>query len=326
MRRARIIGTGSYVPEKVLTNTDLEKIVDTNDEWIVTRTGIRERHVAADNENTSDLAANAARNALEMAGVDAADIDLIIVGTITGDFPWPATACLVQQKIGARNCGAYDLSAACSGFVYALSQAAAQIESGKIDKALVIGAEILTRIIDWEDRNTCVLFGDAAGAVVLSAEEGDRGVLSTHLHADGSYWELLYQPGFSTRMQPTEDAIRDRSYFLKMQGNEVFKVAVKMLTEVAQEAVAANGITMQDIDLFIPHQANIRILEATAKRLKLPDDKVYINVDRFGNTSAATIPVALDEANRGGLIKDNDLLVFDAFGGGFTWGSALVRW
>ena len=326
MKRARITGTGSYVPEKVWTNADLEKFVDTTDDWIVTRTGICERHVIADDQNTSDLASNAAKNALEMAGVAAEDIDLIILATITADYPWPASACIVQENIGAKNAFSYDISAACSGFIYALDSAVAQIETGRVNKVLVIGAEALTRIIDWNDRNTCVLFGDAAGAVVLEATEGDRGILSTHLHSDGAFLNLLYQPGFGTRHMPTEEAIKDRNYFLKMEGNEVFKVAVRMLTEVALEAVAHNGMTMEDVDLFIPHQANIRILEATAKRLKLPTEKVYINVNRFGNTSAATIPLAMDEANRAGKLKENDLILLDAFGGGFTWASALMRW
>jgi len=326
LNRARITGTGSCIPEKVLTNKDLEKIIDTTDEWILTRTGIRERRIAAEGQFTSDLATTAARNALEMAGVAPEEIDLIVLGTISADYPWPSTACIVQENLGAKNASAFDLSAACSGFVYALSMATAQIESGRIKKAVVIGAETLSRIVDWEDRNTCVLFGDAAGAVVLEACDGEQGVLSTHLHSDGSYLNLLYQPGFGTRHMPSAEGLQDRGYFLKMQGNEVFKVAVRMLTEVAQEAVAFNGMTMADVDLFIPHQANIRILEATAKRLGLPDDKVYINVDRFGNTSAATIPVALDEANRAGQIKKDDILLFDAFGGGFTWGAALIRW
>ena len=326
MIRARITGTGSYVPEKILTNKDFEKYLDTTDEWIVARTGIRERHIAAEGENTSDLCLKAARNALDMAGIKAEDIDLIIVATITGDYPWPATACIVQNKLGAKQCGAYDISAACSGFIYALSNAVAQIESGAIKRALVIGAETLSRIVDYNDRNTCLLFGDAAGAVVLEAGEGERGILSSHLHSDGSYFELLGQPAFGTAVTPTEEIIRDRGYFLTMQGNEVFKVAVKMLAEVAQEAVEANGMTVDDIDLLIPHQANIRILEATAKRMKLPSEKVYINVDRFGNTSAATIPLALDEANRAGKLKENDLLVLNAFGGGFTWAATCLRW
>jgi 3-oxoacyl-[acyl-carrier-protein] synthase-3 len=324
--KARIIGTGSYLPEEVLTNKDLEKFVDTNDEWIRTRTGICERRRAAVGENTSDLGAEAGRRALEMAGVSAEEIDYLVVGTITGDFPWPATACLVQDKLGAKNAFAFDISAACSGFVYALDGAVRQIQSGAVKKALVIGAEILTRVVDWEDRNTCVLFGDGAGAVVLEAHEGEAGVISTHLHSDGSYWELLYQPGFGTRISPTEQGIKDRIPFLKMQGNEVFKVAVRSLSDVAEEAMKANGLTVADIDLFIPHQANIRILDATAKRLGLKEEQVYINVQRYGNTSSATIPIALDEANREGRLKEGDLLLFDAFGGGFTWGSALVRW
>jgi 3-oxoacyl-[acyl-carrier-protein] synthase-3 len=326
VRRARVIGTGSYVPEKVLTNFDLEKFLDTNDEWIVTRTGIRERHVAAEGENTSDLATKAAQRALEMAGVKGEEIDLIVVGTITGDFPWPATACLVQNNLGAKGAAAFDVSAACSGFVYALDAAVRRIESGASRKAVVIGAEVLSRVVDWEDRNSCILFGDGAGAVVLEAQEGDNGVLSTHLHADGSYWELLYQPGFGSRHPATEAGIRERLPFLKMQGNEVFKIAVRSLSEVAQEALEANGLTAADLDLFIPHQANRRILEATAKRVGLRDEQVYINVDRFGNTSGASIPLALDEANRAGRLQAGDLVLLDAFGGGFTWASALLRW
>jgi 3-oxoacyl-[acyl-carrier-protein] synthase-3 len=326
MIRARIIGTGSYVPEKVLTNRDLEKILDTSDEWITTRTGIRERHVAADHENTSDLATKAAESALEMAGVNAAELDYIVVGTITGDYPWPATACIVQSNLGAENAGAFDVSAACSGFIYALATAADRIQAGNCKKALVIGAEILTRVVDWKDRNTCVLFGDGAGAVILEAQEGERGILSTHLHADGSQLKLLYQPGFGTRMVPSPENLAKGEHFLQMQGNEVFKVAVRSLSDVAQTALDANGMTVEDVNLLIPHQANIRILEATAKRLNMKDDQVYINVDRFGNTSGATIPIALDEANRSGRINDGDILLFNAFGGGFTWASALLRW
>jgi 3-oxoacyl-[acyl-carrier-protein] synthase III len=324
--KARITGTGSYLPEKVLTNKDLEKFVDTTDEWIRTRTGICERHVAAEGEVTSDLATNAARKAMEMAGVTAEELDFIVVGTITGDFPWPATACLVQDKLGAKNAFAYDLSAACSGFIYALDVATKQIESGAVKKALVIGAEIFSRIIDWEDRNTCVLFGDGAGAVVLEASEGESGIISTHLHSDGSYWELLYQPGFGARNPASEQGIKDKIPFLKMQGNEVFKVAVRSLSDVAFEALEANGLQAEDINLFIPHQANRRILDATAKRIGLKDEQVYINVDRYANTSGATIPIALDEAYRAGKIKPGDLLLFDAFGGGFTWGAVLLRW
>lgn len=326
MTRARIIGTGSYLPSKVLTNAELETFIDTTDEWITTRTGIRERRIAAEGENTSDLATKAARKALEMAGISPEEIDLIIVGTITGDFPWPATACLVQQQLGIKGCPAFDVSAACSGFVFALSTAARYIETGAARRALVIGAEVLSRVVDWEDRNTCVLFGDGAGAVVLEAHDGDAGVISSHMHSDGSYWDLLYQAGFSTRNQASEKGLQERSYFLRMHGNEVFKVAVRCLTDVANEALQANGLQPSDIKLFIPHQANLRILDATAKRIGFAENQVYINVDRYGNTSGATIPIALDEANRAGMLKSGDLLLFDAFGGGFTWGSALVRW
>ncbi len=326
MKKARIIGTGSCVPEKIVTNFDLEKFLDTSDQWIVSRTGIRERRIAADDETTSDLATRAAERALAMAGLSAEDIDYIVVGTITGDYPWPATACVVQNNLGAKTAAAFDVSAACSGFVFALDTAARQIEAGAVRRALVIGAEVLSRIIDWEDRNTCVLFGDGAGAVVLEASEGDQGVLSTHLHSDGSYLELLYQPGFGNRHPASEQGVRDRLQFLKMQGNEVFKVAVRSLSEVALEALEANGLKAEDLDLFIPHQANRRILEATAKRLGLTEEQVYINVDRFGNTSGASIPIALDEANRAGRMKEGDLVMFDAFGGGFTWGAALLRW
>ena len=326
MIRAKITGTGSYVPEKVLTNLDIEKFLDTNDEWIRTRTGINERHIAADGENTSDLATRAAERAMEMAGVSAEDIDLIVVGTITGDYPWPATACIVQSNLGAVNAGAFDVSAACSGFLYALSCAVDRVEAGRSKKALVIGAEVLSRIVNWEDRNTCILFGDAAGAVVVEAGDDEHGILSTHLHADGTQLELLYQPGFGTKLLPSEAALKDRNYFLQMQGNEVFKVAVRSMADVANIALKANNMSAEDVDMFIPHQANIRILNATAKKIGLRNDQVYINVDRFGNTSGATIPLALDEANRAGRIKAGDILLLDAFGGGFTWAAALLRW
>ncbi|HWI40852.1 MAG TPA: beta-ketoacyl-ACP synthase III [Verrucomicrobiae bacterium] len=326
MIRSRIRGTGSAVPAKVLTNFDLEKMVDTTDEWITTRTGIRERRIAVEGEYTSTFAAAAARNALEMAGVSAEEIDLIIVATITPDFPFPATACLVQDAIGAKNAAAFDIAAACSGFVYGLSIADRFIRTGGAKKALVIGAEVLSRIVDWTDRNTCLLFGDGAGAAVLVAEEGEHGVLSTHIHSDGSYWELLYQPGCGSRNPPSQSTLDQRKIFLMMQGNEVFKLAVRAMEEAAYEALEANGVTKEQLDFFIPHQANRRIIDAIAKRLAVGEDKVYVNLDRFGNTSAASIPIALDEANRKGLIREGNLVLFDAFGGGLTWGSALVRW
>lgn len=326
MVRARITGTGSAVPEMIRTNFDLEKMVDTTDEWITTRTGISERRIAADGEYTSTFATRAAERALEMAGATAEEIDLVILATITADFPFPATACLVQSNLGAKNAAAFDISAACSGFVYGLSLADNAIRSGAARKVLVIGAEVLSRIIDWTDRNTCLLFGDGAGAVVVEASEGDQGILSTHLHSDGSYWELLYQPGCGSRNPAVQSTLDERKIFLMMQGNEVFKLAVRAMEDAALQALEKNGFTPSDISIFIPHQANRRIIDAIGKRLGLGDDKVYVNLDRYGNTSAASIPLALDEANRAGRISQGDIVLFDAFGGGLTWGSALVRW
>lgn len=326
MKRARIIGTGSYLPEKVLTNAELEKMVDTTSDWIFARTGIEERRIAADGEVTSDLATKAAELALSAAGVSPEELDLIVMGTITGDYPWPATACIVQNNLGAKNSYAYDVSAACSGFVYALSCASDFIQSGRGKKVLVIGAEILSRIIDWTDRNTCILFGDGAGAVVLEAQETESGVISSHMHSDGSYLDLLYQPGFGAKNPASQQGLDERTSFLKMQGNEVFKVAVRSLTDVSNEALKVNGFSAEDVSLFIPHQANRRILEATAKRLKLTDEQCFINVNKYGNTSGATIPIAIDEAFRAGQIKEGDLLLLAAFGGGFTWGATLIRW
>ncbi|MDA3903862.1 MAG: ketoacyl-ACP synthase III [Desulfuromusa sp.] len=324
--KARIIGTGSYLPEQIRTNYDLEKMVDTNHDWIVARTGIEERRIAAADECTSDMATIAAQRAMDMAGVAAEDIDMIVMGTITGDYPWPATACIVQANLGAKNAFAYDLSAACSGFLYALSSANDFIMAGRGNRVLVIGAETLSRAVDWTDRNTCVLFGDGAGAILLEAQEGDSGVLSCHLHSDGNYLELLYQPGFGTKHPASVEGIEAKLSFLKMQGNEVFKVAVRSLTEVSKEALAANGYTSADVTQFIPHQANLRILEATTKRLGLTKEQSFINVHKYGNTSGATIPIAIDEAYRQGLLKEGDLILSAAFGGGFTWASTLIRW
>jgi 3-oxoacyl-[acyl-carrier-protein] synthase III len=326
MVRARITGTGSSVPGKILTNFDLERIVDTSDDWITTRTGIKERRIASAGEYTSTFATEAAANALAMAGADPADIDLLIVATVTPDFPFPATACLIQDNLKASRAVAFDISAACSGFIYGLSIAEKFIRTGTVRKALVIGAEVLTRIVDWTDRNTCCLFGDGAGAAVLEASDGDRGILSTHIHSDGTYWELLNQPGVGNRNLACQKTIDDKLMYINMQGNEVFKLAVRAMDEVAHEALAANGITTADIDLFIPHQANRRIIDAIGKRMGLSDDQVFVNLERYGNTSSASIPLALDEANRSGRIKSGDMLLFDAFGGGLTWGAALVRW
>jgi 3-oxoacyl-[acyl-carrier-protein] synthase-3 len=326
MMRARITGTGSAVPDKVLTNLDLEKMVDTTDEWITTRTGIKERRIAAEGEYTSTFATRAAEKALEMAGLKAEELDLIIVATITADLPFPATACLVQNNIKAFNAAAFDVSAACSGFIYGLSMADKYIRAGSAKKVLVIGAEVLSRIIDWTDRNTCLLFGDGAGAVVVEACAGDYGILSSHIHSDGSYWELLYQPGCGSRNPPVQKTLDDRLIYLVMQGNEVFKLAVRAMEDVANEALAANGMSTADIDLFIPHQANRRIIDAIGKRLDLSEKQVFVNLDRYGNTSAASIPLALDEAMHASRIKEGDIVLFDAFGGGLTWGSALLRW
>jgi len=326
MMRARITGTGSAVPDKVLTNLDLEKMVDTTDEWITTRTGIKERRIAAEGEYTSTFATRAAEKALEMAGVKAEELDLIIVATITADFPFPATACLVQNNIKAVNAAAFDVSAACSGFIYGLSMADKFIRTGSAKKVLVIGAEVLSRIVDWTDRNTCLLFGDGAGAVVVEACAGDYGILSSHIHSDGSYWELLYQPGCGSRNPPVQKTLDDKLIYMVMEGNEVFKLAVRAMEDVANEALAANGMSTADIDLFIPHQANRRIIDAIGKRLDLTEKQVFINLDRYGNTSAASIPLALDEAMHASRIKEGDIVLFDAFGGGLTWGSALLRW
>ena len=320
---ARIAGTGSYLPEKVLTNDDLSKIVDTTDEWIHSRTGIRERHIAAEGETTSDLGYQAALRALEAAGTDAADIDLIIVGTTTPDVIFPSTACLIQQRLGVAGCPAFDVNAACSGFVYALSVADNFIRSGAARTALVIGSETLTRMVDWTERTSCVLFGDGAGAVVLKAD-AETGILSTHLHADGSKRDLLYNPvGVSVGFKMDEPNAGVR---IRMSGNDVFKYAVKALDGVVDETLAANGLDKHDLDWLIPHQANLRIIEATAKRLDMPMDRVIVTVDRHGNTSSGSVPLALDEAVRSGRVQRGQLLLLEAFGGGFTWGSALLRY
>ncbi|MCD7097530.1 beta-ketoacyl-ACP synthase III [Stenotrophomonas sp. MMGLT7] len=319
---SRIAGTGSYLPEKVLTNDDLAKIVDTSDEWIRSRTGIGERHIAAEDQTTSDLGYRAAIKAIEAAGIAVEDIDLIVVGTTTPDFIFPSTACLIQARLGALGCPAFDVNAACSGFVFALSTADKFIRSGAARTVLVIGAETLTRIVDWTDRSTCVLFGDGAGAVVLKADD-ETGILSTHLHADGSKKELLWNPvGVSAGFG---EGAGGGGHIL-MKGNDVFKYAVKALDGVVDEALAANGLDKQDLDWLIPHQANLRIIEATAKRLEMSMDQVVVTVDRHGNTSSASVPMALDAAVRSGRVERGQLLLLEAFGGGFTWGSVLLRY
>ncbi|MDV6342544.1 beta-ketoacyl-ACP synthase III [Nitrosomonas sp. Is35] len=316
---SRITGTGSYLPEKILTNLDLERMVDTSDEWIRTRTGITQRHIAGEGQVASDLALYACQNAMQAAGVTGQDIDLIIVATTTPDMIFPSTACILQNKLGIENCPAFDVQAVCSGFVYALATADMFVSSGKCRNALVVGSEIYSKIMDWNDRSTCVLFGDGAGAVVLSQSD-QPGILSTHLHASGSHSNILSAPGSISggKVQGTP--------YINMEGNAVFKFAVKVLEEVVQEAVAKNNLQSTDIDWLIPHQANIRIIQSTARKLGLPMDKVVVAVDKHGNTSAASIPLALDMAVRDGRIQRDQLVLLEGVGGGFTWGAVLLRW
>ena len=316
---SRITGTGSYLPEKIVTNRDLEQTVDTSDEWIFTRTGIRQRHVAAENQNTSDLALIASKRAIEAAGITPQDIDLIIVATTTADMVFPSVACLLQAKLGMSQCPAFDMQAVCSGFVYALSTADQLMKSDQYRHALVVGAEVYSRILDWQDRATCVLFGDGAGAVVLTKSD-QPGILASRLHADGRYADILSVPGGVSR-----GAITGRP-LLRMEGNAVFKLAVKVLGEVAEETLAAAGLSKSELDWLVPHQANIRILQATAKKLGLSMDQVVATVDRHANTSAASVPLALDEAVRDGRVKSGQHVMLEGVGGGFTWGAVLVRW
>ena len=318
---SRIIGTGSYLPEKIVTNSDLEKTVDTSDEWIRERTGIRERRIAADDEFTLDLAEKAAINAIDAAGLSPSDIDLIVVATTTADCVFPSTACLLQSRLKIKGCPAFDVQAVCTGFVYALGIADNFLKAGVHKRALVVGAETFSRIIDWTDRDTCVLFGDGSGAVVLEASE-EPGILSTHLHADGDYADYLHVPkGVSTSRVDVEEG---RAY-VQMNGSGVFRMAVTTLGRIADETLRYNNIEKSDLDWLVPHQANIRIIQATAKKLSLPMDKVIVTVDKHGNTSAASIPLALDAAVRDGRIKTGDLILLEGFGGGFTWGSALIK-
>jgi len=315
---SRIAGTGSYLPEKFLTNIDLESMVETSDEWITDRTGIKKRHIAGENETTTDLAYFAAKNAISAAGIKPRDIDMIIVATTTPTLIFPSTAALVQQKLGIHGCPAFDIQAVCTGFVYALTVADKFIKSGSAKNVLVIGAETLSRIVDWTDRNTCVLFGDGAGAVVLQAS-AEPGIMSTHIYCDGSFNELLHVP------TGPGSAITEDPAYIEMQGNDVFKIAVKTLSKIVDETLTANQLNKHDIDWLIPHQANIRIIAATAKKLSMSMDRVVVTVQDHGNTSAASIPLALDVAVRDGRINRGETLLFEAFGGGFTWGSALIK-
>jgi len=324
--KARIISTGSYVPENVVTNNDLEQIVDTSDEWIIERTGIKERRIVNGTQSTSDLAYEAAHEALKRAGLKPGDIDLIIVATISGDMVFPSTACFLQQKLGAKKAAAFDLNAACSGFVYGLHLANSLIKSGAHDRILLVGAEVLSKFTDWRDRATCVLFGDGAGAVVLEGTKEKQGIYSTHIYSDGSLSDLISLPGGGSRNPCSKETILKRLHFMKMKGNETFKVAVRTLEELATTTIERNGLDASQLSLLIPHQANLRIIQATAKRLGLSEEKVFINIDKYGNTSAASIPIALDEAVREGRCRKGEYTLLEAFGGGLTWGSALLRW
>ncbi|OGS18719.1 MAG: 3-oxoacyl-ACP synthase [Elusimicrobia bacterium RIFOXYA2_FULL_50_26] len=321
----KILGTGSYLPSRVLTNADLEKMVQTSDEWITTRTGIKERRIADDKTATSDLAVEAAKNALKEAGLAPTDIDAIIVATVTPDMFFPSTACLVQKQLGASKAACFDLSAACTGFIYGLACAKSFIESGMFSNILLIGAETLSKITDWNDRNTCVLFGDGAGAMVLGRTSGQKSVLSVHLGADGNYESLLKLPGGGSRNPATAKTVEERLHFMKMEGREVFKVAVMKMSEAAEKALEIAGKKTGDLALVIPHQANLRIIEAIAKRMALPAEKVYVNLHKYGNVSAATTIIALDEARKESRVKPGDLVELVAFGGGFTWGATVIQ-
>lgn len=327
MIRARIIGTGSYAPEKVLTNADLSKLVETSDAWITERTGIKQRHIAAEGENTSDMAMRAAVRALEMAGTRAEELDLIIVGTISPDLPMPACAAFLQHKLGAKKSFAFDVSAACAGSLFGLSVASQYIATGTVKRALVVGVELLTRIVDWSDRNTCVLFGDAAGAFVLGPSSDEkRGVLSTHLHTDGAATGILCIPGGGSARPMDEEGVRQKLNKVSMQGREVYKFAVRALTDSVKEALAHNNLGAGDVTHVIAHQANLRIIEAVMDRVGLPMEKAWINIDRYGNTSSASLPMTLDEANRAGRLKEGDTIMMMAIGAGMSWGSGVIRW
>ncbi|MGD0884852.1 MAG: beta-ketoacyl-ACP synthase III [Thermodesulfovibrionales bacterium] len=326
MIRARIVGTGSYVPEAILTNDDLKRMVDTSDEWITERTGIKERRIADKAQAASDLAYEASKAALKSSGLKARDLDLIIVATVSGDMLLPSTACILQGRLNAKKAAAFDINAACSGFIYSLSAANAYIKSEMYKRVLVVGAEVLSKFTDWEDRTTCILFGDGAGAAILEATTEDRGILSVKIYSDGSMWDLLQTPGGGSRKPASHETIRRRLHFIKMKGNETFKIAVRALESLVTAALEENKLRSSQLSLLIPHQANLRIIQATAKRLKLPLERIVVNLDRYGNTSAASIPIALDEAVKAGRVMKGDHILLEAFGGGLTWASALIKW
>ena len=325
-KSAVITGTGMKVPDKVMTNRDLEKIVDTSDEWIRTRTGIRERRIAAEGETLSQYAVAAGRSALEAAGVAPEEIDLIVLATVTPDMPIPATACKVQFDLGCTRATAFDISAGCSGFIYAQSVAKQFLLTGRCRHTLVIGAELLSKYLDWQDRSTCVIFADGAGAVVMSAGELPRGVLASAMHSDGSMVDFICMPGGGTLNPPSQQMIDKRLHFIRMKGNETFKMAVRSIEEVCREVLDAAGLTPDDVDMFVPHQANQRIISAVGSRLGIGEDRSYINIDRYGNTSAASIPIALDEAVREGRVRAGDIVLMAAFGAGLTWAASVARW
>jgi 3-oxoacyl-[acyl-carrier-protein] synthase III len=325
MKKVGILGVGKYLPEKVLTNAELEKMVDTSDEWITIRTGIKERHIAAKDEATSDLATKAAKEALKAASLKPAELDLIIVGTVTPDMPFPSTATLVQANLGAKNAFCFDISAACAGFIYGLTIAQQFIARGTCKNALVIGAETLSRITDWEDRNTCVLFGDGAGAAVLGETKG-QGILSAYLGSDGTKTALLNMPGGGSRNPASLQTIKDRLHYIKMEGSELFKIAVTSMADAALKALKDAGLKCADVNWIIPHQANIRIINAVAKRLGFVNAQVYLNIEKYGNMSSACVAIALCEAAEQGKIKKGDIVLLDAFGGGLVWGAIVIKW
>lgn len=326
MKKPVITGIGAYVPKGILTNKDLEKIVDTSDEWITTRTGIQERRIAAEKETASDLALEAAKIALKKAELRARNLDYIIFATATPDMLFPSAACVLQNKLGAKHAACFDIAAGCSGFIYALSIAEKFIASGDANHILVVGAEVLSRIVDWSDRSTCVLFGDGAGAAVVSAMEGDRGIISTIIKSDGSYGDLLKLPGGGSLYPASHETVDNKLHYIKMQGNEVFKKAVKAMEDIAAEILDKNGFEGKDVDLLVPHQANLRIISAVQKRVNIPENRTYVNIHKYGNTSAASIPIALYEASERGFLRERDLVLCVAFGAGFTWGAGLIRW
>lgn len=328
MSRAKIVGTGMSVPDKVLTNADLELLVDTSDEWITARTGIKERRMASPEEALSDFAVPAVEKALEQAGVSGEEVELVICATVTPDTYFPATSTRIQDRIGASRAAAFDVSAACTGFIYGLGIASQFIRTGTVGTAVVVGGEVLTKIVDWTDRNTCVLFGDGAGAVVLQAaeEEEQSGILGVAMHSDGSYGELIFRPGCGSRHPVSPEMLDAGLSYLRMRGNETFKIAVRSLAEVSDEVLSDNGLAHADVDWFIPHQANLRIIKAVGQRLEVPEDRTYINIERYGNTSAASIPIALDELNRAGQLERGNVILCSAFGAGLTWGAGLFRW